>query len=255
MSCVKGLPGRLGMLQATHDRPGQIFHVNEAQWLVPWPWQHMLRHSSKQAQEFAVPRAIHRRRTHDNVVLRQDLPDGLLSQEFAAAVFGNGLRRIRFTRRLSRCAGSARGETGDMDETADPGGGGGFGQVARAVMVYPGKFGAANRLGAAGAMHHVRDALEGLLQRRPILEAPGTRSYLSKVVGKEPRAARRSREEHGGYFLPAEPAEHVAANESTRPRKQDFQSNQPELLADLAQLVQGEIDLLRCVSGHEADPN
>ena len=102
-------------------------------------------------------------------------------------------------------------------------------------------------------MDDVRDARHRLPEAFRVADRARAHFDVGQMGCDKPLVAGGPEQEDGGQTPPAEAIEDVAADKPARSCEQDLQSDQAEFLAYLAELVQGEINLLVRVRRHQAD--
>ena len=244
------------MGEAGHDGFRQVPHEDQAQGLrSAWLWQQVILHRLEQPQEFRVARAINRRRPQNDILGAAVVSHLQFAGQLALAVFGNRLGRVLLARGLLPQGRSRGGQAGNMHQPLHPArlrvdrGD----DIARPGLVNLVKPGNPASLGRPGAMDDVRDARHRLPKAFRVADRAGAHFDVGQMGCDKPLVAGGPEQEGGGQTPPAEAIENVAADKPARSCEQDLQSDQAEFLAHLAQLVQGEINLLVRVRRHQAD--
>ena len=211
----------------------------------------------EQPQEFSVARTINRRGPQNDMLGAAVVSDFEFAGELALAVFGNRPGRVLLAGGLLRLGRPGGRQAGDMDEALNPAllGVDRVDDIARPGLVNLVEPGDPAGPGGAGTMDDMGDARHRPLQAVRGVDRTGAQVDVGQMGCNESPAAARPEQQGGGQTPPAEAIEDMAADKPARSCEQGLQSDQAEFLAYLAELLQGEIDLLIGVRRHQADAN
>jgi hypothetical protein len=217
----------------------------------------MIPYRAEHRQKSCITRAVYCRGSQDGKGGPAMLANLAFTRQLALAIVRNGPEWALFLRRILLCGRTSGCQARYVNQASDGEGAlvDSFHKIACPALVHLVILCIATGLGATSTMDYVSYAFESLHQGAELQDRARSRFRRREVRTNKALIARRSDQVNCGNVLRVESVQDMTADKPGGACDQNFQSGQAEFLANLAEFVEGKIDLRVGVCRHQADAN